>query len=128
MEDDAEHADASNASPAAAGQRCEFNPAADVHTATHGSAVQPTLNRKDIPGDGRGIAWQGWLGVLSTLASMLLGLHTPAGIIQGAALVPDSTAHAQHLLLALRQYMCLSSCDHNIALYCGSAMQSLSVP
>ena len=81
LEDDAEHAAISNDAPAAAGPRCESNPAADVQAAADRSTVQPAMHRKDIPGDGRGIAWQGWLGVHRTLASMLLGLHTLAGIV-----------------------------------------------
>ena len=80
-EDDAEHALISKVSPTAAGPRCESNPAADMQAATDRSTVQPAVDRKDIAGHGRGIAWQGWLGVHSTLASMLPGLHTLAGII-----------------------------------------------
>ena len=81
FEDDADHADISTSSSAAAGARCKFNPAADVQAETDRSTVQPAVHHKDIPGHGRGIAWQGWLGVHSTLASMLLGLHTLAGIV-----------------------------------------------
>ena len=58
LDDDAEHADISNASPAAAGPSSESSPAADVQAGTGRSSVQPAVHRKDIPGDGRGRA--GW--------------------------------------------------------------------